>query len=136
MILKKLFSFRSFSKFCGCVSLLEWRWVFFFFCNNLKSDYKLAYWWILFRAKLKKEKCSKTLRCNESRTKLWKVNKMKCHLNFFTLWPIFQNVKVFYLLWRTLLSYWHRCYIANVKFEMWYRKPPIWINMSFSDRLL
>ena len=135
MILKKLFSFRSFSKFCGCASLLEWRWVFFF-CNDLKSDYKLAYWWILFRAKLKKEKSSKTLRCYESRTKLWKVDKMKCHLNFFTLWPIFQNVKVFHLLWRILLSYWHRCCIVNVKFEMWYRKPPVWINMSFSDRLL
>ena len=32
MILSKTFSFRSFSKFCGCASLLEWRRLAFFPC--------------------------------------------------------------------------------------------------------
>ena len=44
--------------------------LFVFSRNDFKSDYKLSCRQILFRAKLKKEDCFKTLRRKESRPKL------------------------------------------------------------------
>ena len=72
LILKKIFSFRSFSLLCGCACLLEWRR--FFSRYNFKSDYKLVYWWIHLGAKLKMWKCPKTLRRKGSRRKSIKRN--------------------------------------------------------------